>query len=110
MPVNINNCKIKFRCRQSWDSLIGTDRADIKYCSECDRGVHYCTGEAELIEAEKNDWCVALDVEIKDRHIIPMLGDITYQAFEEIAPQATALNDSDIIDLLVEFKNRSKKD
>lgn len=102
MPVKINNCKINFRCSQSWDSLIGTDRPDIKYCSECDRGVHYCTDEAELAAAQKNDWCVALDVEIKDRQIMPLLGDIKLQVSD--------FDVSDLIERVFESKDRSKKD
>ena len=47
----------------TWDSLLETSDSKIKYCHECDRGVHFCEDDEELNHALMNDWCVAIDYE-----------------------------------------------
>jgi hypothetical protein len=61
--MDIRNCDIKFRCPMSWSDLSKTNDESIRYCSECDRGVHFCIDEHELLIAMRNDWCVAIDVD-----------------------------------------------
>ena len=58
--MEIRNCRFKFKCTKTWDSLVATSDQGIKYCHECDRGVHYCNNESELDHALRQDWCVAL--------------------------------------------------
>jgi hypothetical protein len=61
-----------------WDNLISTEESSIKYCIECDRGVHYCNNERDLEHAVKRGWREAMpvaddeDENIKDQ----LLGDI----------------------------------
>ena len=38
-----------------------TADSKIKYCPECDRGVHFCETDDELNEAQQNNWCVAIN-------------------------------------------------
>ncbi len=47
----------------TWDVLLETDQANIRYCKNCDRGVHFCKNEQELLIAMKADRCVAIKVE-----------------------------------------------
>ena len=58
--MEIRNCRFKFKCTKTWDSLDQTSVPGIKYCHECDRGVHYCEDQSELDHALLQDWCVAL--------------------------------------------------
>ncbi|MEZ5592974.1 MAG: hypothetical protein R3F53_20625 [Gammaproteobacteria bacterium] len=75
--MNIRNCHIKYRCTKTWENLIETEDQNIKYCNECDRGVHFCSTANDLLEAMKNDWCVAVDVEsTDDLRSVRLLGDI----------------------------------
>lgn len=61
--MNIQNCKVIFRCPKTWEALIKTDAPDIRYCNVCDRGVHHCKTESELSEANRQGWCVAVQIE-----------------------------------------------
>ena len=56
----IESCTFSFLCTKTWPSLTKTDLGSIRYCTECDRGVHLCKTEAEVIEAKNNKWCVAI--------------------------------------------------
>lgn len=38
-----------------------TSDSKIKYCPECDRGVHFCDTDDELNDALENNWCVAIN-------------------------------------------------
>ena len=58
--IGIDNCRFAFRCTQTWDSLTNTEIESIRYCAECDRGVHLCKSDVELAEAISNNWCVAI--------------------------------------------------
>ncbi len=59
--TNIRNCLFKFKCPMDWDTLLKTSDSKIRYCLECDRGVHYCETDDELNEALKKNWCVAIN-------------------------------------------------
>ncbi|MBL4712220.1 MAG: hypothetical protein JKX75_06940 [Gammaproteobacteria bacterium] len=69
----------------TWDTLIETSEASIKYCIECDRGVHYCNDEGDLEHALKQDWCVAMHVkDDEDENIThQLLGDIIMPLYEK---------------------------
>jgi len=51
-----------FKCPMSWDALLETEDSAIRYCEECDRGVHLCSDGEELEEAMREDLCVAIQV------------------------------------------------
>ena len=59
--ISLRNCRFAFRCPMKWETLVETEREDIRYCPECDRGVHLCLTDSELIEAVKENWCVAIE-------------------------------------------------
>lgn len=59
--TSIKNCQFKFKCHMTWDSLLETSDSKIRYCHECDRGVHFCEDDEELNHALMNDWCVAIN-------------------------------------------------
>lgn len=60
MAINIENCIFKFKCTKSWKSLLQTSDRKIRYCEECDRGVHLCKTDRELEIAKSKGWCVAV--------------------------------------------------
>jgi hypothetical protein len=63
---DIRNCQFKFKCPMTWDSLVKTEDTSVRYCSECDKGVHLCRTDPEFLEALKKGWCVALRIPMKD--------------------------------------------
>jgi hypothetical protein len=84
--IEIRNCRFAFRCEMTWEKLISTEREDIRYCSECDRGVYRCGTDDELAEAIKYNRCVA--VTLDDRgHQLPqdewLLGDVVDPGYME---------------------------
>ena len=56
----IRNCTFAFRCTQTWDSLSPTNDSSVRYCKDCDRGVHLCRTDSELTDAIKQNYCVAI--------------------------------------------------
>ncbi|MGI2172396.1 hypothetical protein ACROAE_19810 [Shewanella sp. MF05960] len=81
--MDIRNCSIKFRCPMSWDTLVKTENKLIRYCKECDRGVHFCNNEHELLIAMRNDWCVAIDAE-EDDSKFALMGSISLRFLDNI--------------------------
>ena len=67
--MKIRNCIFKFRCTKTWDSLIQTTDANIRYCNECDKGVHFCDTEHDLLEAVEKDWCIAIRFSREDKYV-----------------------------------------
>jgi len=64
--MRITNCSFKYRCDNKWEDLDKTDQPKIRYCRECDRGVHHCDNKTEYQEALKSKRCIALSSESKD--------------------------------------------
>ena len=60
--MKIRNCTFRYKCTKEWDSLTKTENELIRYCEVCDRGVHHCKDEKELLEAMANNWCVAIQI------------------------------------------------
>src|SRR5690606_14572322 len=65
----IENCKIVYHCPKTWNALIETDDYRVRYCPECDRGVHLCASREELQQANEKDWCVAVMISEPDEMI-----------------------------------------
>jgi uncharacterized protein (TIGR02996 family) len=61
----IENCTlIANRCPKRWEGLEPTDAVNVRFCSECERTVHYCpTIQAARKHALAGD-CIAVDVAI----------------------------------------------
>jgi len=64
--VLIRNCRFAFKCDKTWNSLIETDDELIRYCDSCDRGVHYCNSDEQLVQAITNNKCIAIKREYED--------------------------------------------
>lgn len=58
--ITFRNCEFRYRCDQTWDGLQTTDDPMVRHCSECERSVHYCVSEEELVAAIKANQCVAI--------------------------------------------------
>jgi len=78
--ISLRNCRFAFRCPMKWGVLVRTEKEDIRYCPECDRGVYLCRTDSDLAEALKKNRCVAIvmiddaGIEVPDR--LWPLGDI----------------------------------
>lgn len=59
--MKIINCSLKYQCGNRWEDLDTTNQPKVRYCRECDRGVHQCDNEAEYQQAIKLKQCVALN-------------------------------------------------
>ncbi|NMP16348.1 hypothetical protein [Thalassotalea sp. Y01] len=62
----IRNCVYGKQCSQKWSDLAKTDDPDVKYCSECDKGVHYCHDRKNLAQNIMKNHCVAVSISILD--------------------------------------------
>ena len=63
----IENCsrvdvpKFSFACPKEWAGLTSTDRHDVRFCTACEKNVHYCTSVPEARDHAARGECVALD-------------------------------------------------
>ena len=74
--MDIRNCIIKFKCTKTWESLDETNQSHIRYCGDCDRGVHLCKTQDELKINLKNNRCVAVDIENEKSEPSYLVGDL----------------------------------
>jgi hypothetical protein len=60
--ATITNCPPRFRfpCPKTWSSLEPTADPRIRYCSECQRNVHWCENQVVAQRLEGQGKCVAL--------------------------------------------------
>lgn len=70
--LTIRNCVFAFKCAAVWDELEDTADESIKFCQDCQKEVHYCADDDELVVAVRLNRCVAIEKEPGYR----MLGDI----------------------------------
>lgn len=65
----VENCKFKFKCHKTWQSLeIKSDYAENRrFCSDCSHDVYLVNNEGELETAILKNYCVAIPVNIKVR-------------------------------------------
>lgn len=59
MP-QIENCIIKFKCSQSWESLATSDKSNRRYCCECKKDVYGCYNDADIAKHVKAGRCIAI--------------------------------------------------
>jgi hypothetical protein len=55
------NCEFAFKCDADWFELDETMDRKIRFCNMCQKQVHRCDTEAELLAAIKSNLCVAID-------------------------------------------------
>jgi hypothetical protein len=73
----IRNCKFRYKCKQRWQGLdeIDPEEDRVRYCRVCCENVYLCETDEELLEAMRNNRCVALYEKPGDE-LPTMLGDV----------------------------------
>lgn len=64
--IVLRNCRFKRPCPMKWDDLVPTERPGVRYCPQCDRGVHLCRTGEELRAALQANRCVAIPMQVED--------------------------------------------
>jgi hypothetical protein len=57
--TTIENCRVKFGCKQHWDNLTVQGKEGVLFCSACEEDVHWCESQDDVIKAKSKGWCVA---------------------------------------------------
>jgi hypothetical protein len=94
--MNIENCKVGFRCPKTLDALVETADPLVSYCPECDRGVHLCSSTEEFSDAVEKGWCVIIATDqVVGKFPRPLLDELGRGLFVgEVAPHyATIIDD-----------------
>lgn len=59
--IPIENCRLKFECRQRWDSLEAIPSQPlVRYCGQCQSAVHLVRNHAEFKQQAAAGRCVAI--------------------------------------------------
>lgn len=61
MKFQIRNCVFAFRCEAEWDDLDETKEKRIRFCNQCQKQVHFCDTDEQLVNAIKSNLCVAIE-------------------------------------------------
>lgn len=69
MSLTIRNCTFAFKCTQQWEKLEETREESIRFCQDCQKEVHLCEDDEELVESIKLNRCVAFS---RDEYIHEM--------------------------------------
>lgn len=56
----IRNCVFAFKCTAKWDELTATDDDKIHFCNECQKEVHLCEDDDELVKSVRLNRCIAI--------------------------------------------------
>lgn len=60
MTLQLRNCEFAFQCNAQWDKLAKTDQDSVRFCNECEKEVHRCETDEELLRAIRSNLCVAI--------------------------------------------------
>lgn len=60
MTFQLRNCEFAFECSAKWDKLAETGKSNVRFCNECEKEVHRCDTDAELLQAIRSNLCVAI--------------------------------------------------
>lgn len=62
---SIRNCLFNFRCEAQWSGMLPTTNRAVRFCGSCERSVRLCETDSELLEAIRNNECVAIPDELR---------------------------------------------
>ena len=81
MDLSIRNCKFAYRCNQRWENLTITEDNNIRFCHDCEKEVHRCLTDDELVRSVRLNRCIAITVTahqgVKLDQPVEMVGDLT---------------------------------
>jgi hypothetical protein len=60
MTLQLRNCEFAFQCNAEWEKLAETDYEQIRFCDKCQKEVHHCVTDEELLRAIRSNLCVAI--------------------------------------------------
>ena len=63
MSEQIRNCEFRFKCPKDWWELQPTKISTERFCTQCQKTVHFCRNQTELHDAIVKDLCVAIEIE-----------------------------------------------
>jgi hypothetical protein len=72
--LTIRNCLFSFKCTAIWEELEDTSEESIRFCQDCQKEVHYCADDDELISAVRLNRCIAIEKEPGHK----LLGSVIY--------------------------------
>jgi hypothetical protein len=61
--LTLRNCTFAFECPASWDGLAPTLLDKVRYCDHCGQDVHRCDTDEKLLQAVRQNLCVAIEAE-----------------------------------------------
>jgi hypothetical protein len=57
--ITLRNCIFAYKCSAKWNNLTPTENLKINFCQQCQKEVHFCESDEELISAIRLNRCVA---------------------------------------------------
>jgi hypothetical protein len=96
----LRNCTFAYKCTQQWENLEETHEESVRFCNDCQKEVHYCEDDQELLVSIKLNRCVAFSRH-ETIHEMGLIVAPEYQK-QEILPDETR---SDILKKIMMLKS-----
>jgi hypothetical protein len=58
--LTIRNCIFAFKCTAKWYELMPTDDDKVHFCNGCQKEVHLCEDDDELVKSVRLNRCIAI--------------------------------------------------
>jgi hypothetical protein len=58
--LQLRNCDFAFKCDAQWEEMGKTGVDKVRFCNACQKEVHQCETDDELIRAIRSNLCVAI--------------------------------------------------
>ncbi len=55
----IRNCTFAYKCETKWENLEQIDYEDVRFCNACQKEVHFCQTDEDLVKNIYLNRCVA---------------------------------------------------
>jgi hypothetical protein len=76
--LTIRNCIFAFQCTAKWSELAPTDDDKVSFCNDCQKEVHLCEDDDELVKCVRLNRCIAIYREDEVGHGGMLLCDIDF--------------------------------
>jgi hypothetical protein len=58
----VRNCTIAYQCNTKWENLTDDGIEGVRFCEKCEKEVHLCVSDAEVIDSIRRNLCIAVEI------------------------------------------------
>jgi hypothetical protein len=74
--ILIRNCQFAFKCDAVWEALEKGRNSKIRFCSQCETQVYFCSNDGDLSKNVIKNRCVAIEKTNHLGEVVMLLGSV----------------------------------